>query len=83
MKKFTRITLAVGLAASVLGFTSCVRSYNCRCTISYSGQPGLPDTAINDYDIKDTHTNAEKKCEDASNTSTTNGITTVETCRLY
>lgn len=68
---------------AVLSFSSCVRSYTCQCEISYSGQPGLPDTLIREYEVKDTKKNAESVCEGNSQTSTRDGITTVENCHLY
>lgn len=68
---------------AVFSFSSCVRSYTCQCEISYSGQPGLPDTTIKEYPVKDTKKKAESLCESNSQTSTKDGITTVENCHLY
>ena len=63
--------------------TSCVREYICQCQISYSGQPGLPDTTLNEYEIKDTRNKAKKLCEENSYEATKDGIHTVEKCQLY
>lgn len=68
---------------SLLTLNSCVREYICECEISYSGKPGLPDTVIKRYDVKDTKKNAEALCEDNSSTSEKDGIKTVENCYLF
>lgn len=72
------VTLFVGLLVS-----SCTRKYTCRCTISYSGQPGLPDTTVKEYEVRDTKKKAKAVCEENSETSELNGIKTVEECHLY
>ncbi|XZF14707.1 hypothetical protein ACTHGU_01075 [Chitinophagaceae bacterium MMS25-I14] len=81
--KFRPALLLMVAFVSLVGFSSCVRSYTCQCVISYSGQPGLPDTSIQEYTVKDTKKKAKKICEDNSSTSTQGGITTVENCHLY
>ena len=79
-----RPTLLLALAfVSVVGMSSCVREYTCQCEISYTGQPGLPDTTIREYTIKDTKKKAKSLCEGNSFTSEENGIKTVENCHLY
>jgi len=74
------------LVASFLimaGLSSCTRDYICQCTIKYTGQPGLPDSVVREYPIKDTKKKAKSVCEGNSATYTTGEITTTETCRLY
>jgi hypothetical protein len=63
--------------------SSCTREYICQCTIKYSGQPGLPDSVIREYPVKDTKKNAQSVCEGNSGTTETNGITATEKCKLY
>ena len=67
----------------MIGMSSCVRNYTCQCQISYYGAPGLPDTIIKEYDIKDTKKNAASACEANSKTFDNNGIHTKEDCSLY
>ncbi len=67
----------------MIGISSCVRNYTCQCYISYTGQPGLPDTVIKTYDIKDTKSSAKSSCQSNSKTFDNNGIHTVENCDLY
>lgn len=67
----------------MIGMSSCVRNYICQCQISYTGQPGLPDTIIKEYDIKDTKSKAQSACKANSKTYDNNGIHTVENCDLY
>jgi hypothetical protein len=67
-----------------LGATSCVREYTCQCQIKYTGQPGLPDSTMKEYPIRDTKEKARDLCKgNSQEASTTGGITTVETCDLY
>lgn len=68
---------------TLVGMSSCVREYTCQCAITYSGQPGLPDSSTKEYPIKDTKKKAKKICEDNSYTSEQGGIKTVENCHLY
>ena len=79
-----RPSILVALAfVSMISMSSCVKKYICQCKISYSGQPGLPDTVVKEYDIKDTKKNAKSKCEANSATYQNNGINTNEDCYLY
>lgn len=80
LRFFSLVTVAF---IFVVGFSSCTRSYICQCTIKYSGQPGLPDSLIKQYDVKDTKKKAKSVCESNSGTYQANGITTVEDCKLY
>ncbi len=66
-----------------IGFSSCTHNYVCQCTIKYTGAPGLPDSLVREYTIKDTHDKAKSLCEGNSGSWITNGITTTETCILY
>lgn len=64
--------------------TSCVREYTCQCQIKYTGQPGLPDSLVQEYPVRDTKEKARDLCKGNSQEPTTQGgITTTETCDLY
>ena len=78
-----RTTLLLAVAGITLFCTSCVREYTCQCQIVYTGQPGLPDTLVREYPIKDTKKNAESTCTSNSFTSENNGIHTEESCELF
>ena len=79
-----KIPLLLAAAFVILtGFSSCVREYTCQCTVTYTGQPGLPDSSLQEYPIKDTKKNAKSLCEANSYTSTESGITVTEKCELY
>lgn len=67
----------------MIGMSSCIRSYTCECRISYSGQPGLPDTVFQDYPLKDTKKKAKSVCESNSSVTVNGTITTTEECYLY
>jgi hypothetical protein len=67
----------------VLVMSSCMREYICQCHIVYSGQPGLPDTTVNEYTIINNKKKAKSECNSHSTSTTKNGIKTVETCDLY
>lgn len=82
MKFRTGTLLALAILIS-LGFSSCTREYICQCTITYSGQVGLPDTAVQEYAISNTKKKAKAKCEENSSTFERDGIKAVETCELY
>lgn len=62
---------------------SCTREYTCQCWISYSGAPGLPDSTLHEYTIRDSKKNAKKLCKDNSFTTEHNGVATKEDCALY
>ncbi len=70
---------------SLLGATSCVREYSCQCRIRYTGQPGLPDSTMREYPIRDTKDKAKDLCAANSyeTTDSKSGITTKESCALY
>lgn len=63
--------------------SSCTREYICQCTITYSGAPGLPDTTINEYIIRDTKKKAESACEANSGTYESGNIRSEEKCKLF
>ncbi|HRP89467.1 MAG TPA: hypothetical protein PKX92_05465 [Edaphocola sp.] len=71
------------LTGAIAGITSCIKTYTCRCEISYEGKPGLPPSFYKEYKIQDGYKKALKMCQDASKTYTDLGITTVEECDLY
>ncbi|MCD6011989.1 MAG: hypothetical protein K0Q79_1851 [Flavipsychrobacter sp.] len=81
--KFRPFLLPVLILAVVCSTSSCVKKYICRCEITYSGIPGLPDTAVHEYDISDTKSKAQSKCEENSYEKEVNYIKTKETCTLY
>lgn len=79
-----RILFLLALAVTgILSMSSCVKSYTCHCVISYSGTPGLPDTVIKEYTVKDTKSGAKSKCSSESGTYNNNGIMTDEHCYIY
>ena len=82
MKLRPGLLIAV-LLVMLVAVTSCRRDYVCRCEISYSGQPGLPDTLYRDYHITDTKDIARSLCEANSSETEKEGVKTVETCYLY
>lgn len=75
--------LPLAAFAIMLLASSCTREYKCQCNISYSGQPGLPDTVLKEYTVRDTKDKAKSLCEGNSATSESNGIKTVEDCKIY
>lgn len=79
-----RFSQVVAIAFVVMvGFSSCTREYTCQCVIKYTGQPGLPDSVIREYPVKDTKKKAQSVCEGNSGTYQTGDITTTETCKLW
>lgn len=81
--KFRLPVVLMMLVVVMVMFSSCTREYVCKCTISYSGQPGLPDTLVKEYPVTDTKKKAKAVCEENSQNSEQNGIKTVENCHLY
>jgi hypothetical protein len=64
--------------------TSCTQEYSCQCIVKYSGNPpGLPDSTIQEFAIKNKKKQAKAECEANSITLSENGITMMETCRLF
>jgi hypothetical protein len=79
-----RLLLTTGLALfMVVGMSSCVRDYICRCDKKYTGYPGLPDSSYVEYPITDKKDQAKSLCEGASFNAELNGIKTEENCHLY
>jgi len=84
VRKFFRpVFFSAALFLSLFGAQSCTREFTCQCVIKYSGQPGLPDSVIREYPIRDRKGTAEDLCSANSNTSVNNGIRTEETCELF
>lgn len=81
--KFRLPVVLIMLVVGMVILSSCTREYVCKCTISYSGQPGLPDTLVREYHVTDTKKKAKAVCEENSDNSEENGIKTVENCHLY
>ncbi len=76
--------LPILVLSILLSTSSCTREYICQCTINYTGNPpGLPETTVVEFKIKDSKKEAIKKCEANSTTSTKDGITLDEACRIY
>lgn len=71
------------LAGLSLGASSCVKEYTCKCDISFEGKPGLPAPTSREYRIQNTNGEAKRMCQNASNTVTEMGITTIEQCDLF
>lgn len=80
--KFRFYTVMALAFVGTMSMSSCVKSYVCHCDISYSGQPGLPDSNSKEYTVKDTKSNATSKCSANSGTYNNNNITTTENCYL-
>ncbi|MCD6064061.1 MAG: hypothetical protein K0R82_1972 [Flavipsychrobacter sp.] len=81
--KLRLVLLAAASLLLITSITSCRRDYTCQCEITYSGQPGLPDTLYRDYPITETKKKAKNLCEQNSRESEMDGIKTKETCYLY
>ncbi len=81
--KFRLSAVLMMLVLVAIMFSSCTREYVCKCTISYTGQPGLPDTLVREYPVKDTKKKAKAVCEENSQNSEQGGIKSVENCHLY
>ena len=82
MKLRPILLLAVAFTGMV-AMGSCTKNYTCQCVISYTGQPGLPDSVVQNYTIKDTKKGAKSKCTANSDTYSNNNINTTERCYLY
>ena len=78
-----RTTLLLAFAGVTLLLSSCVREYTCQCQIVYTGTPGLPDTLVREYPIKDSKKKATTLCEQNSTTADNNGIHTEEKCTIF
>ncbi|HRO41507.1 MAG TPA: hypothetical protein PL009_01640 [Flavipsychrobacter sp.] len=76
-------TIIAAAFFTVTAFSSCTREYICQCTIKYTGEPGLPDSTVREYEIRDTKKKAKSACEANSSTSTTGNIKTEETCKIF
>lgn len=81
--KFRPSFLLVMAFAAFIAMSSCVKKYTCHCDIKYTGYPGLPDSAFQEYDITDNKAGAETKCKAESGTYTNGTKTATETCYLY
>lgn len=81
--KFRLSAALMMLVLVMIMVSSCTREYVCKCTISYSGQPGLPDTLVREYPVKDTKKKAKAVCEENSQDSEQGGIKSAENCHLY
>ena len=75
--------LIATLFITMIGLSSCTREYICECQISFTGQPGLPDTITQEYPLRDTKKKAKSVCEGQSSVKEADGITTTENCYLY
>ena len=68
----------------LFSMSSCTQEYICQCEIKYTGNPpGLPDSSIVEFKIRNKKKVAISECEANSTTSTKDGITLIETCRIY
>ena len=89
MKNRPSFILAFLAIAAIACTSSCVKTYTCHCTIVYTGNPGLPDTTVQEYTIKDTKAVAANKCLNASGSYSNTGnpengtINTTENCYIY
>ena len=79
-----RKLLPLLLLICTLFATSCTQEYICQCVIKYSGPPpGLPDTSVVEFMIKNKKKVAASECEANSTTITSDNVTMEEKCRLY
>lgn len=81
MKRIFTSLIVLGFAS--MSLTSCIKEYNCKCEIEYTGAPGMPSGTVTEYTIKDTHANAKTQCESNSKDYSMNGLRTVESCKLF
>ncbi|MCC6185717.1 MAG: hypothetical protein IT256_01050 [Chitinophagaceae bacterium] len=82
MKLFNTLFLSAATIV-VLAASSCTKEYTCQCTIKYTGVAGLPDSSINEYQVRDTKSKAKSMCEGSSATFEKDNVTTTETCLLF
>jgi len=79
-----KLLYLVLISSILIGLSSCTQEYICQCEVSYEGaQPGLPDSSIHQFLIRDTKEEAKSKCEANSFEYNNGGITTKEECQLY
>jgi endonuclease I len=82
MKLSNSLFFSAALIA-IVGSTSCTKEYTCQCKIKYSGVAGMPDSTINEYQIRDAKKTAKSICEGNSATYEKDNVKTVETCQLF
>jgi hypothetical protein len=76
--------LAILFLIGVFTFSSCTQEYSCQCVVKYTGMPpGLPDSTIEYFAIRNKKKKATAECEENSTTISNNGITMIEKCQLY
>lgn len=77
--------LFIPLLVLIFSFTmtACVKEYTCKCTMTYSGQVGLPEPQTRDYPIKDLKKNARAACQENSKTYQEGTLITEEVCDLW
>lgn len=84
MKKILTFILTFGLCSGlIISAGSCTREYTCQCVMTYSGSPGLPDSTVRDYTIRDTKNNARDLCQGNSKVYQEGTIVTHEDCDLW
>ena len=80
MKNILRIIAVL----STLLMGSCPQEYTCQCVVKYTGTPpGITDSALHEFAIRDTKKEAKSKCEANSTTTSQDNVTMTEKCRLY
>jgi hypothetical protein len=63
---------------------SCTHEYICQCVVTYTGvQPGLPDSSIHEFKIKDKRDAASKNCEANTTQTNQNGVVSDSRCKLF
>jgi hypothetical protein len=82
MKLLNTLILPAALLI-IIASSSCTKEYTCQCTIKYKGIVGLPDSSINEYQVRDTKSKAKSICEGNSATFEKDNVTTTETCKLF
>jgi hypothetical protein len=77
-------SLAILVVVLLACMSSCTREYICQCRIKYTGAtPGLPDSTVVEFKVKNTRKEAQAQCKANSLVSTKDGVTLTETCELY
>lgn len=82
MKLLNTLILSAAIM-SIIGASSCTKEYTCQCTIKYSGIAGLPDSSVNEYQVRDTKSKAKSICEGNSAKYDKDNVNTIETCKLF
>lgn len=79
-----RKLILIGVTIFVASLSACTEEYTCQCVVKYYGTPpGITDSSVFEFAIRDTKKQAAAKCEANSTKQTQDNITMDEQCRLY